>query len=148
MAADTAKRNERRQALPEGWPDLSGIHVVLIEDNDDTRIMVGETLRYCGAFVTTSESAEEALAQLIEIVPTVLISDLSMPVVDGFEFMLRLRARPSQHGGLVPAIAITAYYEDFAAAAALEVGFDAYMTKPIKLDQLCRLVQELAGARA
>jgi CheY-like chemotaxis protein len=130
------------------WPDLSGIHVVLIEDNVDTRIMVGETLQHCDAIVTTYESAEKAIDDLTEIVPNVLICDLSMPGLDGLEFMLRLRARRPEHGGGVPAVAITAYYEEFAAAAALEVGFDAYMAKPIKLEQLCRLVQELALTRS
>jgi CheY-like chemotaxis protein len=135
-------------AAGDRWPDLTGAHVLLIEDNDDTRIMVGETLQHCGAFVTTYRSADEALAHLTEFVPSVLICDLSMPGVDGLEFMLRLRARRPEHGGRIPSVAITAYYEDFAAAAALEVGFDAYMTKPIKLEQLCRLVQELVAARA
>ena len=129
------------------WPDLSGIHVMLIEDNVDTRVMVGETLQFCGAIVTTYESAAKAMNYLSEIVPHVLICDLSMPGLDGLEFMLRLRPRRPEHGGSVPAIAITAYYEEFAAAAALEVGFDAYMTKPIKLEQLCRLVQELSVTR-
>ena len=130
------------------WPDLTGTHVVLIEDNDDTRVMVKETLQYCGALVATHSSADDALAQLTELVPDVLICDLSMPGLDGLEFMLRLRARRPEQGGRVPAIAITAYYEDFAAAAALEVGFDAYMTKPIKLEALATLVRELASTRS
>ena len=130
------------------WPDLTGIHVVLVEDNDDTRVMVKETLQHCGALVATYSSADDALAQLSEVVPNVLVCDLSMPGLDGLEFLLRLRARPAEHGGRVRAIAITAYYEDFAAAAALEVGFDVYMTKPIKLEQLAALVRELASPRS
>jgi CheY-like chemotaxis protein len=130
------------------WPNLSGIHVFLVEDNCDTRLMVGDTLRYCGAIVTAYESAEKAMANLTEVVPSIFICDLSMPGIDGLEFMLRLRMLPPELGGRMPSIAITAYYEDFAAAAALEVGFDAYMTKPIKLEHLCRLVKEMAAPRS
>ena len=66
-----------------------------------------------------------------------------MPGLDGLQFLRRMRQLPRERGGQVPAIAITAYYEDFAAAAALEAGFNAYMIKPIKLEELARLVKEL-----
>jgi CheY-like chemotaxis protein len=126
------------------WPDLSGVHVFLIEDNSDTRTMVSEVLIHCGAMVTVYQSADQALADLGEFVPTVFICDLSMPGLDGLNFMRRMRALPPARGSRIPAIAITAYYEDFAAAAALEAGFNAYMTKPIRLDELARLVSDLA----
>ena len=130
----------------DGWPDLKGIHVILVEDNSDTRIMVDEVLRHCGAIVTTYESAEAAMALLGEFVPSVFISDLSMPGLDGLEFMRRVRALPAERGGRTPALAITAYYEDFVAASALQAGFNAYLTKPIKLEPLCVTVRELARA--
>ena len=110
--------------------------------------MVGDTLHYCGAVVTAYQSAEAAIADLTDARPNVLICDLSMPGIDGLECMRRVRARPADRGGRVAAIAITAYYEDFAAAVALEVGFHAYMTKPIDLERLCRLVKELATTRS
>lgn len=130
----------------DGWPDLKGVHVMLIEDNCDTRIMVDEVLRHCGAIVTTYESAQAAAAHLTEFLPSVFVCDLSMPGVDGFQFMRGLRALTPARGGRTPALAITAYYEDFVAAAALEAGFDAYLTKPLKLEQLCLAVKELARA--
>jgi CheY-like chemotaxis protein len=126
------------------WPDLNGIHVFLIEDNCDTRTMVSEVLIHCGAMVTVYQSAAQALADLGEFVPTVFICDLSMPGLDGLNFLRRMRALPPERGSRIPAIAITAYYEDFAAAAALEAGFNAYMTKPVRLDELARLVGDLA----
>jgi CheY-like chemotaxis protein len=67
-----------------------------------------------------------------------------MPGLDGLNFLRRMRALPPERGSRIPAIAITAYYEDFAAAAALEAGFNAYMTKPVRLDELARLVGDLA----
>ena len=137
--------DERSAAQPvSAWPVLTGIHVFLIEDNADTRTMVSEVLIHCGAMVTVYQSADQALADLGEFVPTVFICDLSMPGLDGLNFMRRMRTLPPERGSRIPAIAITAYYEDFAAAAALEAGFNAYMTKPIRLDELARLVGDLA----
>ena len=126
------------------WPDLTGIHVFLIEDNSDTRTMISEVLIHCGSMVTVYQAADQAMADLGEFVPTVFICDLSMPGLDGLNFMRRMRTLPPERGSRIPAIAITAYYEDFAAAAALEAGFNAYMTKPIRLDELARLVGDLA----
>ena len=131
-----------RTATP--WPDLTGIHVFLIEDNSDTRTMISEVLIHCGSMVTVYQAADQAIADLGEFVPTVFICDLSMPGLDGLNFMRRMRTLSPERGSRIPAIAITAYYEDFAAAAALEAGFNAYMTKPIRLDELARLVGDLA----
>ena len=134
-----------RQAASETftWPDLTGVHAFLIEDNEDTRALVGESLEHCGAVVSVYSSADAAIANVSEFVPTVFICDLSMPGLDGLQFLRRMRQLSPERGGQVPAIAITAYYEDFAAAAALEAGFNAYMLKPIKLEELARLVKEI-----
>ena len=132
---------------PAPWPDLAGVHVFLVEDNDDTRTMFSETLQYCGALVRVYDSAEAAMASLGEFVPTVFICDLSMPRLNGLDFMRAIRRLPPERGGTVPAIAVTAYYEDYAAAKALEVGFNAYMTKPVRLEQLARAVKELSAGR-
>ena len=129
------------------WPDLSGVHVFLVEDNEDTREMVSQTLEFCGAMVTAYDSADSAIADLGEFMPTVFICDLSMPRLDGLGFLRAIRRLAPERGGDVPAIAITAYYEDYAAAKALEVGFNAYMTKPVRLDRLARAVKELSVGR-
>ena len=129
----------------DGWPDLKGIHVMLIEDNSDTRLMVDEVLRHCGAVVTTYESAAVALEHLTEFLPTVFICDLSMPGLDGMQFMKRIRALPATHGASTPALAVTAYDAQYAASAAHEAGFNAYLTKPLRLDVLAKVVKELAA---
>lgn len=125
------------------WPDLRGVHAFVIEDNADTRIMVEETLQHCGAVVTAFQSADAAIGHLAECLPTIFICDLAMPGLDGLQFMRRIRTQAPERGGSVPAIAITAYYEDFVSAAALEAGFNAYMMKPIRLETLCGLVKQL-----
>ena len=141
--------DEGRTKTNEGagsWPDLRGIHAFLIEDNEDTRTVVEETLQHCGAMVSVYASATAALADLAEFVPTVFICDLAMPGVGGLQFMRHMRQLPPQRGGAVPAIAITAHDEDYAAVQALEAGFNVYMIKPIKLEELCRAVKDVASA--
>src|SRR5205814_429385 len=83
--------------------------------------LLDETLQHCGAVVSVYSSADAVMADLPEFLPTVFISDLSMPGLDGLQFMRRMRQVSPERGGQVPAIAITAYYEDYAAAEALEV---------------------------
>ena len=129
----------------DGWPDLKGIHVMLVEDNSDTRLMVDEVLRHCGAVVTTYESAAVALEHLTEFLPTVFICDLSMPGLDGMQFMKRIRALPATRGASTPALAVTAYDAQYAASAAHDAGFNAYLTKPLRLDVLAKVVKELAA---
>src|SRR4051812_12698130 len=77
------------------WPDLSGVHAFLIEDNEDTRAMVTQTLQHCGAVVTVYESADAAMADLGEFVPTIFICDLSMPHLNGLDFMRAMRRLPA-----------------------------------------------------
>jgi len=149
QARDGRRRKQllRHEVSPElprfPWPNLSGIHAFVIDDNEDTRRMLTETLEHCGAVVTAYESADACIADLGEVMPTVFVCDLSMPNLNGLQFMRRIRQLPPERGGQVPSIAVTAYYEDFAAAHALEAGFDAYLMKPVRLEQLCRLIREL-----
>ena len=127
------------------WPDLKGVHVVVIDDNDDSCRLLEQALNYCGAIVTVFSSAEAVLEAMNEYLPTLIISDLSMPGMTGLEFMRRVRERPVDKGGLIPAIAVTAHDEDFAAVIARAAGFEAYLTKPIKFVTLCMLVDHMAG---
>ena len=129
------------------WPDLKGVHVFVIDDNDDSCRLLEQALNYCGALVTVFSSAEAALEAMKEYIPTLIISDLSMPGMTGLEFMRRVRGRPVEKGGLIPAIAVTAYYEDFAAVMARAAGFEAYLTKPIKFVTLCMLAYHVAGIK-
>jgi CheY-like chemotaxis protein len=127
------------------WQDLTGIHVSLIEDNADTRALLHDVLKHCGAMVMTYDSAAEALADLGEFVPSIFVCDLALPGLDGVEFMRRVRAQPTQRGGGIPAIAITAFGEEYAAAAAVGAGFTGYLIKPVKIEQLCALVHQLCS---
>lgn len=80
----------------------------------------------------------------ILVLPGVLVSDLAMPGLDGYALIRWVRARPPESGGRIPAIAITAFSEDYDSRTAHEAGFDAYVRKPINLTSFCELVGRLA----
>ena len=123
--------------------DLTGVHVLIVEDDEDSRQLLATFLEYCGALVTMCHSTESALEDLAEYRPHVIISDLALPGADGLQFMQWLRARSASEGGDIPAIAITAHYEDFPVAGAR--GFTAYLRKPLQMDRLCRTIAALCG---
>jgi CheY-like chemotaxis protein len=132
--------------MADAFKPLPGIHVLIVEDNDDSRYLLTDVLEYCGALVTPVMSAEQARRILGRIRPDVLVSDLAMPGVDGYALMRWVRALPEEHGGRIPAIAITAFSEDYDSRRAHDAGFDAYVRKPINLTSFCELVGKLATA--
>jgi CheY-like chemotaxis protein len=87
-----------------------------VDDHDDSRRLLGQALHYCGALVTVFASPEAALEALTGYLPTLIISDVSMPGMTGFEFIRRLRERPADKGSRIPAIAVTAFYDNASAA--------------------------------
>lgn len=129
------------------WPSLKGVHAFVIDDNEDSRGLIEQALEYCGGLVTTFADPDAALDALEEYIPTVIISDISMPGLTGLELLRRIRERPGRYGGAIPAIALTAFYEDYAAAAARAAGFEAYLTKPVNFELLCRVVAAVVHGR-
>ena len=130
--------------LADGFTPLPGIHVVIVDDNDDARELLTHVLEYCGAVVTCVGSAEDALGVLGRVRADVLVSDLAMPRMDGYALIRSVREMPAERGGTVPAIAITAFAEDYDSGKAHEAGFDAYLRKPLNLTSFCELVAKIA----
>ncbi|HEY4588649.1 MAG TPA: response regulator [Thermoanaerobaculia bacterium] len=129
-------------------PDLlSGVRVVVVEDEADTRELLVMALQQCGAEVAAYGSAPEALAALDRAVPDVLLSDIGMPVQDGYDLIHKLRARGPGRGGDVPAAALTAYARAEDRLRALEAGYQAHLTKPVDPSELISTVARLAGRR-
>src|SRR4051812_31885010 len=123
------------QAGPEASPpplplDLSGRNILVVDDDSNTRELLLAMLTRAGAIVTTAASAAEAMTAIDAHVPGIVIADIGMPVEDGLSFCRRLRQRTPQHGGNVPAIALSAYTRAEDRAAALAAGFDAFVAKP------------------
>jgi CheY-like chemotaxis protein len=118
--------------------DLSGVHVLVVEDTDDSREVLRVALEYCGALVTTAATAEEAKRILATLRPHVLVSDIAMPD-DGLELVREVKAVAETRGIRIPAIAITAYRgrrEEL-----LAEGFVELVEKPLDPIALCGTIR-------
>ena len=94
-----------------------------------------------------NRAKDECLASLDRELPDVVLTDLAMPGADGFELIRRLRDRPAERGGRVPAIALTAYARSEDSERSLAAGFDVHLSKPVDLDDLLSTVASFAGGR-
>ena len=135
---------ERRSSSPEVGEILKGRRVLLVEDNAEDREVLIAELAHHGASVTASASASEALSELDRARQDVLISDIGMPGEDGYSLIRKVRARPLDHGGLTPAIALTAYAGEANRKRALEAGYQEHMTKPADPNELVRAIDRLS----
>jgi len=125
--------------------DLAGLAVVVVDDEPDARTLIARVLQECGAKVSVASRAEEALALIDDSLPDVLVSDIGMPDIDGFELLRRVRALPAERGGKIPVIALTAFARDEDRTRSLEAGFSMHLTKPIELPALVASVAQLSG---
>jgi PAS domain S-box-containing protein len=132
-------------AVDDGSVSLSGVSVLLIEDDPDARELLTEVLQQYGASVIAAASADEALALVERARPHVLLSDIGLPGADGYALISRVRALPAERGGRTPAAAITAYASSDDARRALGAGYQRHAPKPIQPAVLARLVKELAA---
>jgi CheY-like chemotaxis protein len=131
----------------EDGPDLAGIRVLVAEDDDDARGLIAKVLETQGATVVAASSAREALDLLLRGPFDVLISDIEMPVMDGYQLIRELRLRPSGQGGAVPAAALTAYARTEDRMRALRAGFQLHLAKPVQPSELVTVVGSLAARR-
>ena len=115
----------------EQRPHLDGIHVLVVDDNEDARKVLEAYLIYVGAKVTTARSGGEALAIVAQVQAHVIVSDVSMPGMTGIEFIREVRKLPGQAERPTPAIAFTAFAERQSRQEALSSGFDVYLVKPV-----------------
>jgi signal transduction histidine kinase/DNA-binding response OmpR family regulator len=124
---------------------LDGLRVMVVDDEEDSRDLLGQALSARGAEVIVAASAREALKQLEELRPDVLVSDVAMPDIDGYEFVRRVRSLPAERGGRTPAMALTAHAGKEALERALRSGFHRYASKPVDLDAFVETVAELGS---
>jgi len=123
---------------------LTGVNLLLVEDDADTRQVVRAMLEDVGASVSTAASAAEARRLLAQTPPAVIVSDVAMPDEDGYALLRSIRER----GVDVPAIALTAYARREDAASALAAGFQIHLPKPVDRAALIAAVGSLARAAA
>jgi NO-binding membrane sensor protein with MHYT domain/CheY-like chemotaxis protein len=142
-ASDTVPAATRVQALA----DLSGITVLLVDDAPDTLEVLEQILVQAGATVMAAASADVALALLAQALPDVIVSDIGMPAIDGFELMRRIRQLPSAAGAAIPAIALTALTRKEDRDRALQAGFTDYLAKPVEAAALVACIAALGAQR-
>jgi CheY-like chemotaxis protein len=122
--------------MPAPFADLSGLTILLVDDHDDSLYILERTFIACRATVLAERNPVAALARLETSLVDVIISDLSMPQMDGLQFIQRVRSS-SKHRA-TPAIALTAFPDDYLNAT--RVGFNAFVPKPLDIDKLCAVV--------
>lgn len=123
---------------------LKGIQVLLVDDEIDTREFIVTLFQLYGVPVTAVASAAEALQHLQHSKPDVLLSDIGLPVEDGYTLIRKIRALPPEQGGQIPAVALSAFARQQDRIKALSVGFQMHVVKPIEPLQLLKVVANLA----
>lgn len=126
------------------WSDLTGHSVLVVDDNEDTRGMLAAMLEAHGAAVTTAASVADARTALARQLPDVLVTDLAMPVEDGFGLLDYCRHHPDARFQALPILALTAYGGQEASDRVIAAGFDAYLAKPVEPLEVGRVVRDLA----
>jgi len=131
---------------PAAAHDLSGLQVLVVDDEDDARELIKRILSDCNAEVLTAATATEALNLLQHERPDLMVSDLGMPEVDGYGLLDRIRALGPARGGNLPAIALTAFARSEDRVKALASGFLAHIAKPVEPNELIAKVAATSAA--
>lgn len=137
-----------KMTLPTGLPiprqeslaKIEGLNILVVDDDDATRTLLTALLTDSGANVISAPNAGDALRELEETSPEIIVSDIGMPDMDGYEFMKTVRDR----GLKIPSIALTAFSRDEDRKRALASGFQEHMAKPIDVDRLLSTILKLS----
>jgi CheY-like chemotaxis protein len=122
--------------------------VLVVDDQLDALDLIARVLGDCDADVLTAGTAAEALLLVERERPHVLVSDIGMPEVDGFELLRKVRALGEGRGGGVPAIALTALARSEDRTRALGAGFQVHVSKPVEPSELLATVAGVVGRAA
>ncbi|ODT75408.1 MAG: histidine kinase [Nitrosomonadales bacterium SCN 54-20] len=115
---------------------LSGVRVLLVDDEEDALTITRLMLELHGAEVVSAPAAGEGLEKVQTYAPDIIISDISMPQMDGYQFIRAVRNLPAHKGRNTPALALSAFNRPRDRASALDAGFLAYLSKPVLLQEL------------
>jgi CheY-like chemotaxis protein len=129
---------------PPGDVDLDGLKVLVVDDEPDVLDLLSRILTDSNAQVHSASNAAAALARGADVEPDVLVSDVGMPEIDGFELLTRLRRQLA--GSRIPAIAVTAFTRPEDRQRTMECGFDEYLTTPVDPRTLIGSIAALAAS--
>jgi len=124
-------------------PDFSGLLVLVVEDDTDSREFLRTVIERCGARVIEADNVPTARQYVETLKVDLIITDLALPGEDGARFLKWLRAQPAEKGGAIPAIAVTAYYESYPPTQLS--GWAAYFQKPLQIEQLLDTIAAILG---
>ncbi|MEL6940933.1 MAG: ATP-binding protein, partial [Cyanobacteria bacterium J06598_1] len=123
---------------------FSTLKVLVVDDEPDSQEIAAFTLESAGAEVIVASSGAEALKAITQVVPDLIVSDVGMPEMSGYELMSQIRSLLPEQGGEVPAIALTAYAGELDFNRALAAGFQRHLAKPVDPNRLIEIVEELS----
>ncbi|MGI8494711.1 MAG: response regulator [Pyrinomonadaceae bacterium] len=126
-------------------PELTGLRVLLVDDEADSRELLKIILEKCEADITTASSAAEAFELFQNAQFDIIISDIGMPDEDGFSLIRKIRKLSAERRGKIPAIALTAYARAEDRQQALRAGFQMHVAKPVEPEELLTVMANLAG---
>lgn len=126
-------------------PEVAGLKILVIDDDPDTCDMLRVVLEQCGGIVETANSAGSGFDAFRTWQPAIVISDIGMPEIDGYEFIRRIREYERPLGQKIPAIALTAFARIEDRVRSLAAGYQMHVAKPIEPGELLTIVASLAG---
>ena len=129
--------------VTKGVHTLDGLRLLVVEDDDDTREVLTLGLSLYGADVVAVCCAAEAMQELENRIPDVILSDIGLPGEDGLSLIRRVRRLPPTRGGRVPAVAVTAFTLGDDAEEATRAGFQRHFRKPVETRELFAAVAAL-----
>jgi PAS domain S-box-containing protein len=146
-ASPEPARTVTLQAALVDQPSLDKITVLAVDNEPDARDLLKRVLEECGARVLVAASAEEGLLLVQRERPDMIVSDIGMPGVDGYEFIRQVRRLPPEEGGKTPAAALTAFARAEDRTRALRAGYQTHVAKPVEPAELAAVVASLATRR-
>ncbi len=138
-------RRSAQSIEPESTVSLDGLLILVVDDEEDTRQLLVQSLTFYGATVTTADSAEAAFVALQEKNPDLMVSDIGMPDEDGYSLIRRIRLLTDPQHRDVPAIALTAFTRAQDRMRALTSGYQNHVSKPVEPDELATVIASLTG---
>ncbi|HEY0005039.1 MAG TPA: ATP-binding protein, partial [Pyrinomonadaceae bacterium] len=145
LSAEAATR-EGATDLSSPWSNrslLEGVHVLLVDDDQDTLTVLSAILERRLMKVTAVNSANAAIEALESSRPHILVADIGMPEIDGYELIRRIRTLSSEQGGNIPAVALTAYAREDDRQRSLDAGYQQHLSKPVDPSELLATISLL-----
>jgi len=122
---------------------LRNTTIIVVEDTYDDLYLISTILTHSGIEVKAARNGRECLEIVQQHKPGMIVTDLSMPDMDGWEMLKQLRSNPSTEA--IPVVAVTAYYSIDVAQAAVDAGFDGYFAKPVSAAHFVSSLEKIAG---